>query len=390
MFISILRRIFKAKFIIISSFFIYIFYYFGIFTHIFERDFYSDFDYPLQGDVPKFVKLLRNGKLPNVKPINSYEYPYINEVRQKCFAENLTVKPHLVIIVKSALDHFEKRLYIRQTWGYEHRFSDVLIKTVFVLGTTKFSDSNFKSKLSFESKKFNDILQVNFFDSYFNNTIKTMVGIKWAVTRCPLSKFYLFVDDDYYISIKNVLMYVRNPVAYPEFLEETQEVMHQAARSLSYSNKTYDVLLQSGIPIRNKRNILDYELDEAVRLFAGYVFITKPHRHRSSKWYIPLSEYPWNMWPAYVTSGAYILSKEALHDLYYTSLYTKHFRFDDIFLGLVAMKAHIEPLHSNHFYFHKAPYSEPASYKYVIASHGFSDPKEMFKIWNDVRSAGYA
>lgn len=198
------------------------------------------------------------------------------------------------------------------------------------------------------------------------------------------------MDDDYYVSIKNILMFIRNPTNYPEYLEEADEVRRKAARGLASSekNKSYDQLNYGNV--RRKRHILDYELKDDVRLFSGYVFISSPHRHMSSKWYIPLSEYPWHMWPAYVTSGAYILSREALHDMYYSSLYTKHFRFDDIFLGLVAMKAHIEPLHSDQFYFHRAEYSEPHSYKYLLASHGFSNAKELFSIWNQVRSAGYA
>lgn len=209
------------------------------------------------------------------------------------------------------------------------------------------------------------------------------------------------MDDDYYVSVKNVLMFVRNPINYPEYLEEAHEVMRKAARGLSSTfksenNKSYDILLDHGIPVTNShrkrqtRHILDYELTDDVRLFTGYVFTSSPHRHKSSKWYIPLSEYPWHLWPIYVTSGAYILSREALHDMYFSSLYTKHFRFDDIFLGLVAMKAHIEPLHSDQFHFHRAPYSEPYSYKYLIASHGFSNSKEMLNVWTQVRSAGYA
>lgn len=71
-------------------------------------------------------------------------------------------------------------------------------------------------------------------------------------------------------------------------------------------------------------------------------------------------------------------------------MFTKHFRFDDIFLGLVALKSQIEPLHSEEFYFYKAPYLGPQSYKYILASHGYTDPNEMMKIWTEVRAVGYA
>lgn len=83
------------------------------------------------------------------------------------------------------------------------------------------------------------------------------------------------------------------------------------------------------------------------------------------------------MWPPYITAGAYILSREALFKMYCVSLYTKHFRFDDIYLGIVALKAQIDPFHCEEFYFHKAIYTGPQSYRYVVASHGYDNPIEL-------------
>lgn len=54
------------------------------------------------------------------------------------------------------------------------------------------------------------------------------------------------------------------------------------------------------------------------------------------------------------------------------------------------MKAKIQPLHSEEFYFYKATYNNPASYRYVLASHGYDNPEEMLKVWSEVRSNGYA
>jgi hypothetical protein len=142
---------------------------------------------------------------------------------------------------------------------------------------------------------------------------------------------------------------------------------------------------------RNLLNLnLNMELPSDVKLFAGFVFNSSPHRHKSSKWFVSLEEYKFDKWPTYVTAGAFILSREALQEMHCASLYTKHFRFDDIFLGIVALKAHIEPLHSEEFYYYKAAYSGPASYRYVLATHGYDNPKEMLKVWSEVRANGYA
>lgn len=174
-------RLFKIKTLICCLLFLYMLNYFGAFTHIFERDFYSDFNYPLEGDVQKYVQQLRNGETPSTQPINNnYNYSFISKAVEKCMTGDRLVRPRLVILVKSALDHFENRLYIRQTWGYEKRFSDVIIKTVFILGIPKTYDIMLLSKIKSESEKYNDIVQANFTDTYFNNTIKTMVGMKWV------------------------------------------------------------------------------------------------------------------------------------------------------------------------------------------------------------------
>ena len=55
-----------------------------------------------------------------------------------------------------------------------------------------------------------------------------------------------------------------------------------------------------------------------------------------SKWYLTLEEYPYHLFPPYVTAGAYVLSQPALKDFYYGSYFTKRFKFDDVFLGLVS------------------------------------------------------
>lgn len=66
------------------------------------------------------------------------------------------------------------------------------------------------------------------------------------------------------------------------------------------------------------------------------------------------------------------------------------FRFDDIYLGIVALKSEIEPLHSDEFYFYKAEYTDPQSYKYVVASHGYDKSDDMIRIWTQQRANGYA
>ena len=84
-----------------------------------------------------------------------------------------------------------------------------------------------------------------------------------------------------------------------------------------------------------------------------------------------------------------MLSRAALMDLYYTSYYTKRFRFDDIWLGLTAKKAGLVPFHAPDFHFHRK-LNTVRGYKYVVSSHGFSDPDELARVWNEQKEAGNA
>ena len=65
-------------------------------------------------------------------------------------------------------------------------------------------------------------------------------------------------------------------------------------------------------------------------------------------------------------------------------------RFDDIYLAIVALKAKIDPKHSEEFHFNKAEFTGPHSYRYVITSHGYSSPEELVRVWSEVRAAGHA
>nr|CAD7402755.1 unnamed protein product [Timema cristinae] len=244
--------------------------YFGAFTHVLELDFYEKFEYPFSGDIREFIENLKNNENPAIAPLNTYNYSFLSNCSKKC--ENVdNEKLRVVFIVKSAMANFDKRMAIRHSWGFEKRFSDVPIRTVFVLGVHE-SNKKLQFMVQDEQRKFGDIVQANFIDTYYNNTIKTLMGFNWAMKYCTNSRFYMFADDDMYISTKNVLRFLRNPTQYPKYLETP-------------------------------------------------VIALPVHRSKQLKKFVKYNVY---------------------------------------------------------------------SYRYVIASHGFSDPDELLRIWNEQRSAGNA
>lgn len=230
---------------------LWLMYYFGVFTHLFELDYYTNFVYPLEINISKCVMDIISNKSnkPPCFNINTLEYDLLLSNNSKCSNTNI----HLLVLVKSSLINFDRRRIIRQTWGFENRFSDVSTRTIFVLG--KSYDIDLEKRIKEEYDQFGDTVQYDFIDEYYNNTIKTMNMIKWASTYCNNSRYYLFSDDDMYVSIKNVLHYLRNPIKYPEYL--SQEVKGKESK---------------------------HNLPSDVILFTGYVFQSSPLRHQISKW----------------------------------------------------------------------------------------------------------
>ncbi|KAL7743755.1 hypothetical protein ACLKA6_016815 [Drosophila palustris] len=305
--------------------FIFVLDFCGILTHLYEVDFETHYYYPLHND-----------------SVAALDYKYLQLPAFTDNLDNSDNSPRLTILIKSAVGNQQRRQAIRKTWGYESRFSDVHIRRAFLLGVS--GDNNKNEAAAKEAKQHGDIIRADFADAYFNNTIKTMLGLRWASAHFNNSDFYMFVDDDYYVSVKNVL----------RFLGKGRQTHHRS------------------------------------ELFAGFVFQSTPLRHKFSKWYVSLEEYPFDKWPPYVTAGAFILSRDALLKMYAVGCTVPLFRFDDIYLGIVALKAHIPVHHCEGFLFHRPAYNGPDSYSNVIASHGFGDPEEMERVWNECRSANYA
>lgn len=100
-------------------------------------------------------------------------------------------------------------------------------------------------------------------------------------------------------------------------------------------------------------------------------------------------EYPYNFYPPYAAGGAYILSRSALHDLHYASYFTKWLlRIDDVYVGILARKVGITPIGVKEIHIDnvKLDYKGPESYRDVIASHGFGDPVELKRIFQEIEN----
>ena len=313
--------------------------YFGLLLLLKQSSYDADFSYPYEGDVASLVAELKSGGKPKQKPVYEHDYFLYKSASDACLDEDGVRYEQLRVtfLVKSAVSHRDRRDVIRKTWGFQRRFSDVPMRTVFLLGHAP-DDVKLEAGVEAEAREHKDIVQGSFVDTYFNNTIKTSMGLRWAVEHCPKSRFYMFVDDDYYVSARNLLRFLRNPVNYPGYLQEDvitfdEEKLKEQIKS-RHLNQVEEEKEVDPIHLRHLSQLVDFDLPDDVRLFTGFVFPhSRPHRHKSSKWFVGLDEYPFDFWPPYVTAGAYVLSREALVDMYFTSYYTKvtnlavHFKY---------------------------------------------------------------
>ncbi|CAL8112715.1 unnamed protein product [Orchesella dallaii] len=378
----------KAKlvvtFILCTALVLLVDHFLGLIAVILEKDFESDFSYPLDVDnFPALIENFRNGDPVEFEPINRlYSRPkFLEKADSSCDEFKL-----MLIMIKSAPRNLKRRNVIRSTWGHpqylknisnlirtnklvtssnrisipkNHQEPNAVFKLVFLIGLISDEendkldvDSNdddgalgvgelskslkdtlpqdgvtekqqLEKKLRLESTRYKDIVRIDTLDSYSNNTFKTMMGIRWASEVCTDFEYALVVDDDMFINFRNLLLFIESPATYPDGEAEDSD----------------------SEPVG--------QIVDANRLFAGKVLFTKPIRQRIgsySKWHLSLEEYPYNYFPRYMPAAAVVMSKQVVEDFYYASYYTKHFRFDDVFLGIMAYKMNIIPFSCSYFY----------------------------------------
>ena len=185
-----------------------------------ENDYVTEFNYPTSGDINDIINSFEtetNPKSP-YNPIYKINHPFLIKNIRVCESMKKQIHFQLIILVKSAARNFERRDAIRKTWGQPGSCNQTTIKAVFLIGLISSKLAQFKIRN--ENDKYRDIIQGDFKDNYYNNTLKTLMGLKWAYLFCE-SDYYLFADDDYYISTKNLLLFLKNPMKYEEYADPT-------------------------------------------------------------------------------------------------------------------------------------------------------------------------
>ena len=289
---------------------------------------FSNFSYPLEIDFQNLLSDIRNGS-NGIEPINSYNYQFLINPLDTC-----SLGLHMIFLVKSSPQNIIRRHLIRETWGNRGLLEKLSFKVFFLIGN---SNNQTNKEIGTESQRHKDILQIGFHDNYYNNTLKTTGGIKWAAVFCRNAKFVMFVDDDFLVN-------------------------------------TYKI----------KKFVSTKEQENVTYAFMGNVVNGRPLRTEDNKWFISITKYPFSRYPPFVSAGSWVITRDLLLDMNDVIPYTKHFIFDDVFIAIVAHKLKVKPLHVPEFVMNKVFYGD-IGFNSMMTSHDYlSNATELRRAWNCV------
>lgn len=279
---------------------------------------------------------------------NSQDYVFLTETSRRFSGNFLQLPdidchenaPFLVLLVTSSYHDVNARMAIRQTWGKERTVAGKGLVTYFLLGNTV--NLSQQADIAAESQKYKDIIQKDFIDTYYNLTLKTMMGIEWIHRFCYQSSFVMKTDTDVFVNVF--------------YLTE--------------------------LLLRKKRT---------TRVFTGFLKLNEyPIRRRGSKWYVSEEEYPGKTYPPFCSGTGYVFSTDVASQIYNVSENVLFIKLEDVFIGLCLAKLNIqlEELHSEQTFFPERIRFSVSRFKKIVMCHKIK-PSEQLSYWNDLVTENY-
>ncbi|XP_067892600.1 beta-1,3-galactosyltransferase 2-like [Heterodontus francisci] len=267
--------------------------------------------------------------------ISHHQYKYIINEPNKCEGQS----PFLIVLIAAEPGQTEARHAIRQTWGNESIVPGLRMVHLFLLGFRK-PGWNFQQTLLEESRQYHDIIQQDFMDTYYNLTIKTLMGMNWVATYCPHAWYVMKTDSDMFVNTEYLITKLLKPVHPPRHNYFTGYLMR------------------------------------------GY----SPNRNKDSKWYMPPELYPSERYPVFCSGTGYVFSGDLAEKIFKVSLSIRRLHLEDVYVGICLAKLRIDPVPPpNEFLFNhwRVSYST-CKYSHLITSHQFQ-PSELIKYWNHLQ-----
>ncbi|XP_067939131.1 beta-1,3-galactosyltransferase brn-like [Watersipora subatra] len=282
----------------------------------------SKYSWPLEIDAHKIVEEYRRGSL-SVKPITLDNTTItLFPDKKHCQAGCL-----ITVLIKTRVEDRFNRDMLRRTWIQDLQSHN--LQHSFLLGQC--NNTKCQSALDEELSEHKDIVQANFIDHYYNNTIKFRVGLRYMAYHCNTSRYLFLIDGDYSLNVDRLVQYLKDS-NYPRDL---------------FAGK----LWPASRPIRD---------------------ITDPH-------YLSFEFYPYRWLPPFIAAGANLISVELIEPMDIIAKFTKFVEFDDVFYAMVAKKLGIKLKDESKlipsWYIPKLKDKE--SHQKIIGSHRFGNLAEV-------------
>ena len=179
-------------------------------THLSSKyDYLIATDLDVKPAVDIFIDEINAKSVPVLAPkdVEHEALFFISPPGDFCAKDSLT----FVGLVIVSPHRFDKRITVRSTWGNKTLFGDKM-RVFFVIGMS--SDPATNTKIRAESQIHQDVLQLNFGDSYHKISSKLMAAFKWIAKYCANAKYILRINDDAMVNTYALLDLFQNKIAY--------------------------------------------------------------------------------------------------------------------------------------------------------------------------------
>ena len=220
-----------------------------------------------------------------------HNFKYVIDNKPICDLYPHNEEIYLLILVTSAHEHYEQRNALRNTWLKHTVKNTGNVRYVFLLGST---DNPYETNAVLkENLTHKDIVKEAFMDTYNNLTHKTIMGMKWASTRCGKAKFVMKTDDDVYVNIDALLTHIK---------KNEEALQHHIGGTCNQMSKS-------------------------------------PIRDPASKWFVPRKTFMYDRYPSFCSGTAYFMGMNVAKTIYSISSTVPFFHLEDVYVGLCLRKA---------------------------------------------------
>ena len=209
-------------------------------------------------------------------------------------------KYFLLILVSSAPKNFERRKLVREIWGTDTHLTAPQWKTYFLLGQTR--NQTQSDLLKKEESIYGDMIRGDYYEHYWNQSLKIQMAIEWAARYCRFS-YLLKADDDVLVNTKDLIK----------------------------------LLQRNSTPKRG--------------LYMGKLHPTEKVP-RTGKWSVSYEEYNNTHYPDFCTGAGFVMSYDVVECLVPLFDVIMPYRMDDVYVGMLANRSGVKAVDHSGFYVH--------------------------------------